>query len=51
MFYLRMPDWEHQVVLIESTREMMLGFLSTLEELECEPLNNLEPIEEEKTEN
>lgn len=49
MFYIRMQDLEHKIALIQSTREMMEGFLSTIEELETEALLNLPPIEEEKT--
>lgn len=47
-FYERLPDAEHRMIFIISTREMMQGFLDTLEILETEPLNNLTPIDEEK---
>jgi len=49
MFYQRMPDLEHKVALIEATRQMMLGFLDTIEQLECDPTSNLFTITEEKS--
>lgn len=42
MFYLRCPDIEHKQALIEATKEMMLGFLDAIEQIETEPLNNLD---------
>jgi len=47
MFYMRMPDLEHKMALIAATREMMEGFLSTLEELEIDPISDLN-VEESK---
>jgi hypothetical protein len=37
-FYERMPDLEHKVALIQATREMMNGFLESIEILETEAL-------------
>jgi len=45
-FYMRMPDDEHKMAFIASTREMMLGFLEALEEIECDPLSNLPFIDD-----
>lgn len=50
MFYRRLPDDEHKMSFILATKEMMEGFLDTLEEIEFEPMNNLTPIQEEKEE-
>lgn len=41
MFYVRMPDLQHKVALIQATREMMNGFLDTIETLEQEALFEL----------
>lgn len=50
MFYARMPDIEHKVAFVLATKEMMNGFLEALEEIEGDPMNNLEPIQETKEE-
>lgn len=47
MYYQRMPDDEHKMAFIAATREMMEGFLSALEEIETDPLNNLPFMDEE----
>lgn len=48
MFYGRMPDLEHKVALIQATREMMQGFLDSMEELETDALYQLRENEEFK---
>jgi len=49
-FYVRMPDLEHKVALIEATKEMMNGFLTTIEELETEALFQLRQEEAKQPE-
>lgn len=48
-FYVRQPDLEHKLILIQSTREMLIGFLASIEEMESEAMFMLRD-EEEKVE-
>lgn len=45
-FYRQMPDLEHKVALIQATREMMRGFLDSIETLETEALFELGEVKD-----